>query len=70
MTRSETVTLCAYNLATIQKRQLKARLSDWRTTGLTWDGHFNLKGKTGILKTSAILSPLLHYAITHEQTQH
>lgn len=53
-----------------KKGGLKARHSDWRTTGLTWDGHFNLKGKMGVLKTSSILSPLLHDAITHEETQH
>lgn len=70
MTNSETVTICAYNLAMIQKRGLKARHSDWQTTGLTWDGHFNLKGKMGVLKTLALLSPLLHDAITHEETQH
>jgi len=70
MTKSEIITLCAYNLAMIQKRGFKAWHSDRWTTDLTWDGHFNLKGKTGVLKTSAILSPLLHDTFTHKQTQH
>jgi hypothetical protein len=52
------------------KEGLQLRHSDWQTTGLTWDGHFTLKRKTGVLKTSAILSLIPHNAIIQEQTLH